>query len=208
MKKLTLLLALMLVVTIGGVYATWSYAGTNDIADSYAETKVTITDAVLTGANGTYAIESNLVLLVDQKNDDHEAELIFASNNNEAVFLKVTFTPSSSASQDIKNEAVPSQLYFGTTTAMEYKMDNEGNYADNGAATKILKFANESDNKLDIAWTKEGDIFTYTMDEAALKAQIQLNKNFVLDIKSEHAAFREALNGNIIAHVTDGNVTP
>ncbi len=208
MKKLTLLLALMLVVTIGGVYATWSYAGTNDIADSYAETKVTITDAVLTGANGTYAIESNLVLSVDQKNDDHEAELIFASNNNEAIYLKVTFTPSNSASQDIKNKAVPSELYFGTTTDMTYKMDNDGNYAENGTATKILKFANESDNKLGITWTKDGDIFTYTMDEAALKTQIQLNKNFVLDIKGEHTAFREALSGNIIAHVTDGNITP
>ncbi len=211
MKKLSLLIALMLCVTIGGVYATWSYAGTNDIADAYAETKVTITDAVLTGANGTYTIESNLVLSVDQKNEDHEAELIFASNNSEAIFLKVTFVPSDFAPQTIKENAVPSELYFGTTTDMTYKMDAEGNYAENGTATKILKFKNESDGNFseNVTWTKQADgSFTYTMDETALKEQIQLNQNFVLDIKGEHDAFRDALNGNIIARVTDGTVTP
>lgn len=209
MKKLTLLLALMLVVTIGGVYATWSYAGTNDIADAYAESKVTITDAVLTGANGTYSIESNLVLSVDQKNDDHEAELIFASNNSEAIFLKVTFVPSASAPQDIKNHAVASQLYFGTTTDLTYKMDADGNYSASGTATKIFQFANEEANALDIIWEPQADgSFTYTMNEAALKSQIALSQNFVLDTKGEHDAFRDSLIGNIIARVTDGNVTP
>ena len=211
MKKLTLLLALMLVVTIGGVYATWSYAGTNDIADAYAETKVTITDAVLTGANGTYAIESNLVIHVDQKNDDHEAELVFASNNGDPIFLKVTFVPSASAPQDIKNNAVPSELYFGTTTDMTYKIDGDGNYDANGTPTKILKFKNESDGNFSEHRTRSPEAdgsFTDTLDEAALKEQIQLSRTFVLDIKGEHDAFREALNGNIIARVTDGTVTP
>lgn len=211
MKKLTLLLALMLVVTIGGVYATWSYAGTNDIADAYAEAKVTITDAVLTGANGTYTIESNLALSVDQKNDDHEAELLFSSNNSEAIFLKVTFVPSDFAPQAIKENAVPSELYFGTTTDMTYAIDADGNYDANGTPTKIFKFLNESDDNFNanITWTPQADgSFTYTMDEAALKDQIQLSRTFVLDIKGEHDAFRDALNGNIIVRVTDGEVTP
>ena len=39
MKRLSILIALMLCVTIGGVYATWTYAGTNDIADAFAEAK-------------------------------------------------------------------------------------------------------------------------------------------------------------------------
>lgn len=210
MKKLTILLALMLIVTIGGVYATWSYAGTNDIADSFAEAKVTITDAVLTGANGTYTIESNLVLTVDQKNDDHEAELVFSSNDGQPIFLKVTFTPAANAPQEIKNNAVPSELYFGTTTDMTYSIDAEGSYDANGTATKIFKFQNESDGifSANFNWTPEADgTFTYTMDEAALKNQIQLSQTFVLDTKGEHDNFREALSGNIIARVTDGNFT-
>ena len=56
-RAITLLLALALCVTIGGVYAVWTYAGTDDIADAFAEAKVTIADTELTGANGTYKID-------------------------------------------------------------------------------------------------------------------------------------------------------
>ena len=46
-EKLSLLIALCMLLTIGGVYATWSYVGSTDIIDAYAESKVTITDAVI-----------------------------------------------------------------------------------------------------------------------------------------------------------------
>lgn len=209
MKKLSALIALMLCITIGGVYATWSYAGTNDIADVLNESKITIADVELTGANGVYTIESNLVLLVDQANEQHEAKLVFNSNDSNPIYLKITFKPAVNAPQDVKNNAVPSELYFGTTTPMQYKMDQDGNYNENGTATDILKFKNVSNDALDvnIDWVKQGDgTFTYELDKSDLEEQIQLNKTFVLDLKSEHDAFREALNGNIIARVTDGTV--
>ena len=209
MKKLSLLIALMLLVTVGGVYATWSYAGTNDIADAYAEAEVTIKNVELTEANGTYKIESNLVLTVDQANEDHEAELVFGSNDGQAVYLKVTFTPSTNAPKTIKDNAVPSELYFGVTTPMQYKVDADGNYADDGTAVDIFKFKNPRDGHLNntFTWSKNADgTFVYELDETALKEQIQLSRTFVLDIKAEHDAFRTALAGNIVARVTDGTV--
>ncbi len=213
MKKLSLLIALFMCVTIGGVYATWTYAGTNDIADGFAEAKVTITDVELTGANGTYKIESNLVLSIDQANEKHEAVLLFAANDAQAIFLKVTFTPSSIASADIKANAVPSELYFTTTTPMQYKIDANGNYDENGTPTDIFVFTNPGNSELDniFTWNKETNgTFTYTLDETALKEQIKLNtfagKTLVLDTKAEHDAFRTALAGNIVARVTDGTV--
>lgn len=210
MKKLSFLIALMLCVTIGGVYATWTYAGTNDIADSFAEAKVTIADAELTGANGTYKIESNLVLSVDQANDKHEAKLVFSSNNSEDVYLKVTFVPATNAPADIKKNAVPTEMYFGTTTVMQYMMDAEGNYSADGTATDIFTFSNPSDGIFspNIEWTKQDNgSFTYTINQAQLENMISLSQTFVLDLKSEHDAFRTALNGNIVVRVTDGIVT-
>ena len=209
MKKLSLLIALMLLVTVGGVYATWSYAGTNDIADAYAEAEVTIKNVELTEANGTYKIESNLVLTVDQANEDHEAKLVFGSNDGQAVYLKVTFTPSTNAPKAIKDNAVPSELYFGVTTPMQYKVDADGNYADDGTAVDIFTFENPGDGYLNntFTWSKNADgTFVYELDETALKEQIQLSQTFVLDIKTEHDAFRTALAGNIVASVTDGTV--
>ena len=210
MKKLSVLIALMLCVTIGGVYATWTYAGTDDIADAFAEAKVTIAAAELTGANGTYTVESNLVLTVDQANEDHEAELVFSSNNSDPIHLTVTFTPAANAPQEIKDNAVPSELYFGTTTAMQYKMDAAGNYSATGTAKDIFSFTNPADSVFvpNVTWTPETDgSFTYTLNQAQLESMISLNHNFVLDIKSEHDAFREALSGNILVRVTDGIVS-
>ena len=209
MKKLSVLIALMLCITITGVYAAWSYAGTDDIADVFAEAKVTIADVELQGANGVYHITSNLVLTVDQANEQHEAELVFASNNDQPIQLKVTFTPAANAPQTIKENAVPTEVYFGTTTAMQYKMDAEGNYSATGTPTDIFKFSNVANGELDqpITWTKNDDgTFTYTMDQAALEEAIQLTQTFVLDLKTEHDAFREALAGNIVVRVTDGTV--
>ena len=205
MKKLSLLITLMLCVTITSVYALWTYAGTNDIADVYAEAKITIADVKLVGANGTYHITSNLVLTIDQANTNHEAELVFGSNDAQSIYLRVTFTPSENAGQEIKENAVPSELYFGTTTDMLYKMDNDGNYSAEGTPTPILAFVNNP-----IVWEgpdQETGIFTFEMNEDDLKAAISLSTNFVLDTKAEHDAFREALTGNVVARVTDGIVT-
>ena len=210
MKKLSVLIALMLCVTIGGVYATWSYSLTNDIADAFAEAKVTIADAEFIGSNGVYKIESNLVLTVDQANEDHEAELVFASNDGGAIHLTVTFTPAQNAPQSVKENAVDSELYFGTTTDMKYKMDATGNYSDTGTETDIFTIANLSDGRFspNVDWNKETDgSFTYTLNETELKNIISLSQTFVLDTKAEHDAFRTALNGNIVARVTDGIIS-
>ena len=210
MKRLSILIALMVCITIGGVYATWSYALTNDIADGFAEAKVTIADAEFVGSNGVYKIESNLVLTVDQANENHEAELVFAANDSNPIHLTVTFTPASNAPQSVKENAVPSELYFGTTTTMQYKMDASGNCSDTGTPTDIFKLLNVSNGNFEenVTWTKQANgTFTYTLDETALKNQIQLTQTFVLDLKSEHDAFREALTGNIVARVTDGIIS-
>ena len=200
MVRLGLIALLLVCITITGVYAVWTYAGTNDIADAYAEAKVTIADVELTGANGTYKIESNLVLTIDQANDDHEAELVFSANDGQPIYLRVTFTPAANAPQTIKENGVESELYFGTTTEMKYD------------GVDIFTFSNEGDGELNniFTWTKqtEGEnvSFVYELDQAALEGMISLSQTFVLDTKAEHDAFRVALTGNIVARVTDGTV--
>lgn len=209
MKKLSVLLALMLCVTIGGVYATWTYSETNDIYDAEYEAKVTLEDAVSTGSAGTYKVESNLVLTVDQANTDHEAKLVFSANNGEEIFLKVTFTPADGASEDIKKNAVPTELYFKTTVPMQYKMDAQGNYSATGTPADIFTFSNPSDGNFsaNVVWNPEANgTFTYTLNQDDLEDMISLSQTFKLDVKAEYDAFREALAGNIVVHVTDGTI--
>ena len=209
-KSITALLVLALCLTIGGVYATWSYAGTDDIADAYYESKITIAETELLGANGKYHVESNLVLTVDDTNNDKVAELVFSSNNSEPVFLKITFTPDPVvATPDIKANGVPSELYFTTTTVMQFPADADGKYNPSADPVDIFWFSNPGNGVLDntFEWTKEDNgTFTYTLGLTDLQDMIKLNQDFILAQKSEHDLFRAALNGNLYVRVTDGTV--
>lgn len=222
MKKLSLLISLILCVTIGGVYATWTYAG-NDVADAEYESVIRLTDANITGSQGVYSVESNLKLMINQKADgDYTAVLEFTTvdpADTRAPFLKITFTPDEKkASDNTKANGIPSELYFTTTSTMQIKVkegtgDNAGKfYVDetNGTLTDIVKLTNPANSVLNpnITWTKQDNgSFTYEMDLDALKGQISLNKNFYLDTKDAYDKFHNALNGNIVARVTDGTVT-
>lgn len=210
MRKLNALIALIVFVTIGGVYATWIYAGTNDIADTSKEILVTLEDYTLTGTNGTYTISSNLTLVIDQESaSSHKAVLLFENTdeNSEAdPTVTITFTPSTSAPKEVKENGVASKYNFVTSTTMQYKVDSNGNYSEEGTAKDVFVFANSTAK--DFEWEKhaKGDgtyYFTYSFDVAALQEEISINE-FYLDTKAEYDQFKAVLGGNIFLNVTDG----
>lgn len=223
MKKLSILIALLLCVTISGVYAAWSFADTSiDIVDKKHETLVTLTDVTSTSAAGTFTINSNLVLTIDQKAEgDHTAVLVFAPQNaGDDIYLTVTFTPAANASKEVKENGVEAELYFKTTTTMECYTDAEGHlvipadpeHLDPGVIKKAIfdfgVYGSDSafNNKITWGTPDSNGVFTVTYDEAALKDIIKLNGNIILDTKPEYDAFSALLNGNIGAYITDGQV--
>ena len=50
MKKLSILVAIIVIVTIGGVYATWNYAGTSTEIGQQVNQTITLENAVQDGA--------------------------------------------------------------------------------------------------------------------------------------------------------------
>lgn len=74
MKKLSVLIALVLCVTIGGVYAAWTYTNpTADLTDRHFEQLITISAAIEEGAAGEYAIETNITgMSIDQTGTNSE----------------------------------------------------------------------------------------------------------------------------------------
>ena len=225
-KALSALIALILCTTIGSVYATWHYAMGNDIADVYTESKVSISNTTSLGALGSFTVTSNLILEVDQKNQtpgsyDYTAVLRFGVNNVDPtagdpfapehdLYVKIVFTPAATAV--IPEGGVPAWFTFGTTTAMQYKMDAAGNYDANGTAKDIFVFDQDAINATmtngKIVWQKQADgTYLFTLNREQLQSIIKLNGDFVLDSKVEHDAFANALVGNIKITVTDGNTT-
>ena len=112
MKKLTVIIALMLVVTIGGVYATWNYAQGNVAkVDKYLDSVTKITDKVVTTAKGTIAVDTTGVsIVIDDADNNHVAELYVTGD------IVVTFTPNEGADQDVDANGI----------ALQYQMSNTG----------------------------------------------------------------------------------
>lgn len=214
MKKLSLLVALILCVTIGGVYATWTYAG-EKVTDAKYESVIRLTDAVESGAYGTYTVESNLKLFIDQSAvGDYSAKLVFSKNNaedNRDIFLKVTFKPNTDlATPDIITNGISSQLSFAALAPMQVKA-KEATINVKGSSVKkyildesaspvnILKFADPET----IVWTKDGDVFTFTLDQEALESKIKLAYDFYLPTKADYDTFSQGLSSNVVIKVSD-----
>ena len=206
MKKLSILVALILCVTIGGVYAAWVYFDTNDVVDQHSEVVVELESAQVSGAIGTYTINTNLKLKIDQVDgSDHVAELEYYTADSSPAFLTVTFTPAPGAPKDVKDNGLQSYLKIATTTTMQYPADGDGKYDTSGTLKDIFVIT-PSTNINTSAWTKSGDTFTKTFDEAALKELVKLNGPIILDTKASYTAFGGLLSGNIKFTISDGNV--
>ncbi|MBQ8872610.1 MAG: hypothetical protein IJ032_01530 [Clostridia bacterium] len=226
MKKLSLLVALLLIATIGGVYATWTYVG-NDQIHTFSPKGVIMEDVEIEGTVGSYTIESNFVQgRIDQaKGADtdpskyYKAVLDYELKAGD-TYAKVTFkfTPNATAGKDIQTKGVTTYLWFGDS-GMTYKTDGEGNYNAEGTAHNIFSFTYHTENYITIhpmgtdislmdatrnfVWEYDNvnKVFYFTfIDEAndirSMESVFTLN-DFVLDVESEYAAFKTAINGFI-----------
>lgn len=116
-KKLGIIAALAMCVTVGGVYAQWSYAQTPaegmhgtkavEIAGVSTSTKTGIITVDTTG----FSIE------IDDTNKDYYGELVVTGT------IKVTFTPSAGVDAPVSASGIPMQVIFSSTTLGDLKYD-------------------------------------------------------------------------------------
>ena len=101
--KLAALALLSTIVTVGGVYATWTFAEGNTTA---ANTTVNV---AMTGVNaetekGTLSVQvmgaNGFTLAVDDADNNHKPDIKKSGN------VTVTFTPSASASEEVKANGI------------------------------------------------------------------------------------------------------
>ena len=114
MKKLSLLLALAMLVTIGGVYATWNYAqGTAVYRDKFLTAH--LTDKVTDTAKGNIEVNiDGLTLTIDDADNNHRGELILAGE------IVINFTPNEGCDADVENNGIALQYQLGTTPDYNY----------------------------------------------------------------------------------------
>ena len=98
MKKLGLLIAMILCVTIGGVYASWTYTQSTDVADETVNMAMNLTDVKYSGSYGTYTVDASKVsMTIDPKPGTQHITALTITGD-----LVITFTPNSVAPNEIK----------------------------------------------------------------------------------------------------------
>ena len=188
MKKLSLLIALCMLLTIGGVYATWTYTQNTDVADEAVNMNMNLTDVAYSGSYGTYKVDtSSLKLAIDPKAGTTHTTALYIEGN-----IVVTFTPNSVAPVEIKQN--------GLDTTYTLSLSNP-NWKYNSQNIVTLNHAEAHD----IEWVKQADgTFTYTISAADLAGHISLAE-IVLDTKVAYDAYNTVLGqGAIVISVSDG----
>ncbi len=224
MKKLSLLIAMILCLTIGGVYATWTFTATENanIIDANQEVIVALNPDVDTTANlGKYTITlenlTNGNILIDQASDEavaagdkvqHQAVLWI----NPDAKITITYTPDKAAELDYKQGKFETKFYFSSPDWKAKFDPTTGHYdATNGTeksifnldtAEHVLRNGDGTDE-----WTVNADgTLTYVIDAVMLAEMLRLNDPIILDSLADYNAFITAINGTITLHVTDGVV--
>ena len=190
-RKLSILIALILCVTIGGVYATWVYAGTGEITHTVSK-GVNLTSKVEGGAAATYNVGvGDLLIQIDQAAaGDYTPVLQFnKSASAEKARLVFTLLPTDTANADIEANGIKSYVTFSSNATYE------GNNIFVFATDPIVIDRVDAEGATH-KWTRQDDgTFTCEIDATVLAANIQLNTeaNFYLDTTDKYIAFDTAL---------------
>ncbi len=193
-KKISILLLLALVVTIGGVYATWGYAQ-GSIGNALSSLDVGEGKNIyITGANsdssaGTIKINtSDAKIVIDDTNNDHVADLIYEGN------IIISFTPSPGADEDVVTNGVTLTL-TGTCTA-DWEYDNTAIFAFTDGFSKTYEGAE-----------MEGGVQTYTIPADDWSSWLIFNggEDLVLDTMIDYEGFHDALHLGMISFTVSAN---
>ncbi len=175
MKRLSILVALILCVTIGGVYAAWLYTGST-VSSVDRTISHGLTTATTDGDVGIFRVKSNTVdIAIDQTaEDNYLAKLVITGQ------VVVSFTPNPGAPEDVINNAV-------SAVATVYTKNAEANLYDGSPI-----YSSPAGSKVALVWEKLPDgTFEATITAEQIDTLLDLGAEFVLDSHADYLAFHE-----------------
>ena len=173
MKKLSLIVAMAVILTIGGVFATWTYnAGTVDGTD--ATTTITLGQVDSTGAPGTLTASSTAAISINNTDGTRVTKI-----DGKTGSVVVTFTPSATA-----------DLSYTDGVTVTWKVVITGNNKEKYEGKDVLT-STETEHDLAVT-TKNGNVFTGTIDINSIVADLDLEE-FTLSSSDAHGDYEDAL---------------
>ncbi len=177
MKKLSILVALILCVTVGGVYATWLYPG-NDIGQVIQPVTNVMAETDFEGSFGSYHTVSNsLTVKIDQESDtSFNAVLVYEGE------LKITFTPHANISDAQTAAALNATVSVTGSDLSAAVYDTKEIWALDESKTIQLTEAD---------WTLDGGVYTCIIKCDELDEIITLANTFSLPTLDDYNAFQK-----------------
>lgn len=194
-KKLSVLAALATVVTVGGVYANWTYA--QKTAESHnRELLVSLTDVNTQAEAGVISVVLTGSLKVDDSNGDYVAELEYRDNPTIAIM----FTPTTDANVEMDKVLINYTISIETPFTPVDGM-TEFDYTGKDTDAPVLTMATVSDT---LTFADDHDssgriVATLNVNQLGLT----LAEGIKLDTKAKYDHFAKILeNGKINITVT------
>ena len=186
MKKFSLLVAIALLITVGGVYAQWTYAQGNIQAASVANLAPKLSGYASTTEKGTIKVDTTGItkLMVDDlppyggDKQDHIADFVVEGK------VVVTFTPSAGADETVKTNGIKMQyslaIIYNTDTTAENWV-----YPDvNGTDQAIFTVDTQT-----VTVNNGNPTLEFEIDADQLMEMIQLGGTFKLDTVEDYENF-------------------
>ena len=190
-RKISLVIVLALVLTIGSVYATWTYTKDTDVLDEAVHKSMNLGTVSSNGSYGAYNVDvSGVYFTIDPKAETTHTTALYVTGE-----IVITFTPNEYAPQEVKNNGVASTFQF-TLSNNNWTYEGES----------IISLVHSGDaGKHSITWEKQLDgTFKYVLDAATIASHFTLTE-FVLDTKVKYDAYNAVLaQGQISITVSDG----
>ena len=207
MKKITALIMMSLLITIGGVYAAWTYSeGTATTSSPRDSVNIALTTANDGGSNGTFSFSNAAELAIDDDPDDgivHKAVLECD------VSIIITFTPSATSNSDVKAVGIPMTVTT-TYTPVQYNGKDLISCV-SSFKSPVLTTGNTT---VDAATTEADDIgivkkedngtFTWTLSGSDIISLFTLYKgsDLILDSRADYDTVAGLLAGHKIVQFT------
>lgn len=216
MKKISILIALALIVTIGGVYATWNYQEQNAVNTDVQYFTANM-DAYISQGNekgNIRLLKNNMKITIS---DDLKDGVAVGENEAGDYIPEIevtgmmifTFSPFNSAADDISNYGINLEFMLELSNAMTYNGRNIFNVdnshtiiysTDTANQTKKLIKIDKDDNleslntTYDLSLTEADDgKFLAIIEPADVSAKISFTETFRLTTLAMYHAFEEAL---------------
>ena len=196
-------MALAMLITIGGVYATWTYQNGVIEGKHMPIGKIGLTDVETDGSKGAITVNSTVEMLIDDADDNHKPDELTVNGN-----ITITYRPST-------DYPVPVALYYHLGLSDPAKEGTDKHVQDPATYDKLVYEEKQIFTKYDTSnqviqvgdLTDNGDgSYSFVITAEKIKELIKINGDITLDTYQEYQDY-ESLLFNVNYGITVGEYT-